>query len=224
MSHDPYYDILTGGAPEQPQAYPNHMRSAESDYPPDGYRAILEGNAPPKPTHLPPEVTQEAAYLMQRMITLLQNTNFTAAQPAYNEPHFWSQPVDLSTRYSLPAAAGAYQTAIAFDVPAGRAVRIDGYGWDVQDGSFTYNGDILLQITKNGSPVPGLQDIAQQRGTLVLPAKTFIIGTDVNNDRFEVQLKRATAAGSPTDVDVCLKGWSWRPLRELSGPGIGIPQ
>jgi len=209
--------LLQRGTPETARAFPNGVRSAEADQRPDGFRSIAQGTVPQVPTAQPDAV-------LARMIQLLQNTNFTAAEPAFNRPHYYSVPIDLSVRYTVPAAVGSYVAAITYAVPIGRAARISAYGFNVIDPLYTYDGGILFQIAKNGMPVPGLANIAEQRGTLVLPAETFIIGAEVYNDCFQFMVRRAVAAVAPTDVDLLLRGWTWRPMREKEGPAIGIPQ
>jgi hypothetical protein len=211
-----------GGAPQSTQANPNGRRSAEAYNPPDGFRAIAQGTAPQRGSGVPPALAAEVAFLMKRMVKLLENTNFTAAEPAYNAPHYWSQPIDLSARVTVPAAAGAYAVALTVPMPEGRGVRITGYGFNVLDPLYTYDGSILFQVCKNGSAVPGLQDIAEQRGTLVLPASTFILAESWREDRITFMVRRAVAAVGSTDVDVCLKGYSWRPLNQAGGPKIGV--
>jgi hypothetical protein len=192
------------------------VRSAEAEQRPDGFRAIAQNTVPQVPGPQPDAV-------LSRLIQLLQNTNFTAAEPAFNRPHYYSTPIDISARYTVPAAAGSYVAAISYTVTDGRAARISAYGFNVRDPLYTYNGDILFQVCKNGMPVPGLQNIAEQRGTLVLPAETFIIGAAVYHDSFQFMVRRAVA-GVAVDVDLLLRGWTWRPLREKEGPAIGIPQ
>lgn len=209
--------LFQRGTPETARAFPNGVKSAEADQAPDGFRAIAQGVVPQGPG-----VASDA--LLVRMVQLLQNTNFTAAEPAFNRPHYYSDPIDLSVRYTVPAAVGAYVAAIVFTVPTGRAARISGYGFNVIDPAYTYDGGILFQIAKNGMAVPGLANIAEQRGTLVLPAETFIIGAEVYRDCFQFMVRRAVAAVAPTQVDLLLRGWTWRPMREKEGPAIGTPQ
>ena len=209
--------LLQRGTPETARAFPNGVSSAEADQRPDGFRAIAQGTSPQPMTSQPDAV-------LGRMIQLLQNTNFTAAEPAFNRPHYYSDPIDLSVRYTVPAAMGAYVAAITYNIPTGRAARISGYGFNVIDPTYTYDGSILFQIAKKGVPVPGLANIAEQRGTLVLPAETFILGAEVYADCFQFMVRRAVAAIASTQVDLLLRGWTWRPMREKEGPAIGIPQ
>lgn len=220
---DPYEEYMWGGQPESAQAFPNDMRSAEADYPPDGYRARLQGTVPENPVPYSPEFLRETAYLYKRLLTLLQNTNLTAAQPAYNAPHYWSEPIDKSDRITLPAAAGGWVEALSYDVPTSRAAVVNKYGFVVRDDDYSYNGDILFRITNNGNPIPGLESIAEQRGSLTLPADTFIIAENVRQNRVSVLVKRAVAGAASVDIDVVIRGWTWRPLREMSGPAIGTP-
>jgi hypothetical protein len=162
--------------------------------------------------------------LLERMVNLLANTNLTAAEPAFNQPHYWSQPIDLSTRYSLPAAASTTWTEVITYIPRDPvSARITEYGFNVRDTTYTYNGDILFRVCLNGSPVPGLENIAEQRGTIVLPAKTFILAHSVYNDRVSFQVRRAVAGSAAVDIDFVLRGYNWKPLRQMSGPAIGTP-
>jgi len=221
---DPYQQFgYPSGAPYPgPHRDINQMRRAEG-FGADGYRQKLQGDAQVYGNGISEEDANKAAKIMQRLIVLMQNTNFTAALPAFNEPHFWSQPIDLSTTYTLAGAVtSAYQTALSFIVPDSRAARISEYGFNVRGGAFTYNGDISWQITYNGNPVPGLENITQQRGTIVLPAKTFIRSEMDQKDLIEFKVRRVVAAGSPDDIDLVLRGWTWRPLRPETDPALGL--
>ncbi len=168
-----------------------------------------------------------ADLMLRRLNALIQNSNITASLPAYGAPHLWSTPIDLSARFVLPAVVTPYTTVLRFAVPPGRWARIDGYGVDV-DGAFTYDNSILWRIRKNGIDVPYLADWGQHRGSVIEPRDTFILGNgDIGSSNgmgevitFEVQ--RAIAAGAPSNVDMVLTGWTWRPRNNYEGTRSGM--
>ena len=184
---------------------------------------------PPSPAHplLSAADLARADLLMKRLSALIQNTNITAALPAWNQQHIWSTPIDLSVRFTLPAAVGTYLVAISYQAQPGRWARISGYGVDVPAG-FTYDGSILWAIKKNGQPVQNLFDWAQHRGTLPEPRETFILLCGDNGssagkgDLVTFEVRRAVAAGGTTDIDMCLTGWTWRPRFNYEGTKVGI--
>ena len=194
------------------------------------FRDIFQQNAeqgipPQRPTSaFSPEDRARAALMIKELTALLQNTNLTASLPAYNEPHLWSTPVDLSAQFSLPAAVGDYQTVITYQVQPGRWARIDGYGVDVADPAFTYDGSILWRIRKNGINVETLADWGQHRGSVIQPRKTFILGNGDNGsgDVFTFEVRRAVAAGAPTVINMALVGYTFRPRFNYEGTKVGI--
>jgi hypothetical protein len=211
---------LFGPAPDQPLELPG-VRGR------DRFRGIAQQDAPGSvealaampPLRLSPADRARADALVQRLATLLRNTNITASLPAHSEPGLWSDPIDLSASYSLPAAVGAYTTVLSFAVPSGRWARIDAYGFDV-GGGFTYDGSILWRLQVNGVNVPGLQPWGEHRGSLVQPRKTFFLVPQSQTVTFQV--KRAVAAGSPSTVTMALLGWMWRLRRNDEGTKASI--
>ncbi len=208
---------LFGQSPQPPDTY----RPGVEDR--GVYRRIAQGESgqPPSPFPLLNEHDLQRASLMtQRLVALIQNTNITAARPAYNDPHQWSTPVDLSDDVTLGGAVTSYQTVIEYYAPPGRRIRIDGYGVLV-DNAFTYNGDILWRIQKNGANVEFLADWAQQRGSIVQPRNTFILLNGDDGDKITFQVRRAVA-GAAYNVTMCLTGWTYRPRFNYEGTKAGI--
>lgn len=206
----------------------------QSPQPPDGYRPGMndraefrriangESGPPPNPYPLLDQRDEERAKLMlQRLVALFQNTNITASRPAYNDPHQWSTPVDLSDTITLPAAAGVDIPVITFYAPPGRSVRISGYGVDV-DGAFTYDDSILWTIKKNGAIVDTLGNWGQHRGSVARPRETFILLNGDDGDQITFEVRRAVAAGAPNEVSMCLTGWTFRPRFNYEGTKRGI--
>lgn len=160
-------------------------------------------------------------HILTRIMSWLQTANITVSPPAHIRPIIWSQPVDLSARVSVPAAVGNYVTAISFTAPPGRSVRISGYGVEVQDAAYTYDGSILWRLRKNGHPLDdGLSDWGEQRGSLQIPRKTFIILNE--DDTVEFQVRRAVVAGAPQNVDMALVGWTWLLRNNYEGTASSV--
>ena len=181
-------------------------------------RVPFEGQAPQNEA-----LERRVTYVLRRMVAALQQTNIVAAEPAFNAPHYYSNPVDRAVRITVPAAVTGWTEALAIRPDSGQALVLNEYGWNVRDSSYDYGGAIELRLTKNGQPVPGLEAVTQQRGSLVLPAKTFILAADLHGDYIQVLYRRTTAAASTVDVDICVRGHTWRPLEQSDGPGIGRP-
>lgn len=146
---------------------------------------------------------------------LIQNTQITAALPAHVQPPLWSDPVDLSRTFTLPAAAGAYLPVLVYKAPPGRWARINAYGVDVQDPLFTYDGSILWRIRVNGNDVMTLADWGEHRGSVIQPRATEIFLREDWQVQFEV--KRAVAAALPTTLVMALTGWAWRLRHNYEG-------
>lgn len=184
------------------------------------FREIFQGQQPTPPA--PVDGAEEMAALMIKLTKLIQNTNFTAALPAYNEPQYWSQPIDVSNRVTVGTAAStAWTTLSSYKAATGRWARVSGYGINVLNNLYTYNGDLLFRLTLDGNPLPGGGPFGEQRGTIVQPRRTFVVLQQDQEIRLEV--RRAVAGPTAYEVDGCLVGWNWRPLRPLDGPGVGIP-
>lgn len=208
---------LFGQSPQPPDTYRPGLDDRAK------FRRIANGESGPAPEPYPlldPKDLERASLMTQRLVALIQNTNITAARPAYNDPHQWSTPVDLSGTVALGGPAVAYQTVVEYYAPPGRRIRIDGYGVSV-DNSFTYNGDILWRIQKNGNNVDFLADWGQQRGSIVQPRNTFILLNGDEGDKIAFQVRRAVA-GAAFNVTMCLTGWTYRPRFNYEGTKAGI--
>lgn len=168
----------------------------------------------PPASLLSPSEQRMVSALFEKFIKWTRNTNFTASEPAHAQPMLWSDPIDLSANYVLPAAVGPYASVLSFIVPSGRYARINGYGVQV-GGGFTYDGSILWRITVNGLAVPSLLDWGEQRGTIAIPRQTFIVVPQDQKISFDV--RRAVAAGGTSDVTMALKGWTWRLRKNFEG-------
>lgn len=149
-----------------------------------------------------------ARALARVLAQLIQNTNITAALPAHVSPPLWSDPVDLVTRYTLPAAVGPYVPVISYRAPPGRWARIFSYGVDVLDPLFTYDGSILWRLRVNGVDVQTLADWGDHRGSILLPRQTEIFLREDWLITFEV--RRAVVGVGPVDVAMAINGWAWR--------------
>jgi hypothetical protein len=187
-------------------------------------RDVFEGNSPgtsvPSPL-LSASEQRVVNALVERFAKYARNTNFTAALPAHSAPGYWSNPIDQSAQYTLPAAVGAYvtPTGMSYTAPNGRYGRVEAYGFDV-DGSFTYDGSILWRLVLNGSPVQSLLDISNHRGSMVQPSSTFIIVPQ--GQTLQMQVRRAVAAGGDSLVDMKFKGWDWSLRRNAEGTKSSI--
>lgn len=151
---------------------------------------------------------------------LIQNTQITAALPAHVQPPLWSDPVDLSQTFVLPAAAGQYLPVLVYKAPPGRWARINAYGVDVQDPLFTYDGSILWRIRVNGNDVQTLANWGEHRGSIVQPRTTEIFLREDWQVQFEV--KRAVVAALPTTIVMALTGWAWRYRHNYEGTKASI--
>lgn len=151
--------------------------------------------------------------LVAKIMNVIRRTNITVSPPAHIKPIVWADPIDLSARVTIAAAASAaWTTAVTYTAPPGRWARISGYGVQVLDAAYTYNGSLLWRIVKNGFEEvgPGMSNWAEQRGSLVNMRPVYI---RVEEDQtIQFQVRRAVAAGAPQDVDMGLTGWQW-PLR-----------
>lgn len=159
--------------------------------------------------------------LVGAIINWIRRANVTVSPPAHIEPIVWSHPIDLTARVSVPAAVGAYTTAISYRVPDGRYARIDTYGVLVNDAAYTYNGSILWRLRVNGTAITdGLNEWGEQRGSLVHPRKTFIVLKE--DDLLTFEVRRAVAAGAAQDVDMSITGWDWRLRMNYEGTGASV--
>lgn len=175
-----------------------------------------------------------ADYLVSRLANMLRDNAYTAALPAHNKPHYWSFPIDLSTRINVGGAAfaaGVWATAITYVVPAGCQARIESYGVNVGNDPggnvYTWNGSLVWRIQVNGvSKYADLDGWTIQRGSIVLPRKTVM---NLQEDtQLTFQYRRAVnwpalpAAPLAQDVDFCFVGYTWRPRQQLDGSRASI--
>jgi hypothetical protein len=159
--------------------------------------------------------------LVAELLKALRRSNITAGPPAFVRPHIWSDPIDLSATVSVPAAVGPYQIAVQFVVPDGYWARIEQYGVTVQDPAYTYNGSILWAFQVQGAFVPqGLTGWGEQRGSMVFPRKTFILGEQ--QQIINMLVRRATPVGSPQTVQMGFRGWTWRLRNNYEGTQAGV--
>lgn len=194
------------------------------------FRDIFEGRQPePRQSDLlSPQDRARSALLLQQFAALIQNTNITASQPAHNQPNLWSTPVDLSAQVIVPAAVGAYIVGIQYQAQPGRWVRINGYGVDTTDPTYTYDGSLMWLIRKNGQYVETLGDWGEHRGSVIRPRETFILLNGDNGqsnqggDRITFEVRRAVAAAGPTTVHMALTGYTWRPRNNYEGTRASI--
>ncbi len=173
----------------------------------DTFEGNPAGTLAPAPLISPSEQRIVDA-LVQKLAQLARNTNITAALPAHSTQGYWSNNIDQSVQYTLPAAVSGYVTppGMIYTAPNGRYGRIEAYGFDV-DGGFTYDGSILWQFLLNGTPVKSLQDISNHRGSMVQPSTTYIIVPQ--GQTLQMQVRRAVAAGGDSIIDMKFKGWDW---------------
>ena len=159
--------------------------------------------------------------LVAELLKALRRSNITAGPPAFVRPHIWSDPIDLSATVSVPAAVGPYQIAVQFAVPDGYWARIEQYGVTVQDPAYTYNGSILWAFQVQGAFVPqGLTGWGEQRGSMVFPRKTFILGQQ--QQIINMLVRRATPVGSAQTVQMGFRGWTWRLRNNYEGTQAGV--
>jgi hypothetical protein len=159
--------------------------------------------------------------LVAELLKALRRSNITAGPPAFVRPHIWSDPIDLSATVVVPAAAGQYQIAVQFVVPDGYWARIEQYGVTVQDAGYTYNGSILWAFQVQGAFVPqGLTGWGEQRGSMVFPRKTFILGEQ--QQIINMLVKRAVTVGAPQTVQMGFRGWTWRLRNNYEGTQAGV--
>ncbi len=166
---------------------------------------------------VPSGMTSEAflAAMVQKMKAFLRDAAVTASRPAHVDPNYWSTPLDISNSVSVPAAVMApavWTTITSFQVPSGSLARIQGYGVNVQDPTYTYDGSLIWRIQVDGNNVPSLFDFAQQRGSLVLPRQSFFVVKE--NKLITFQVRRNVAAVGAQTVEAGLFGWLWQPRND----------
>jgi hypothetical protein len=152
------------------------------------------------------------AAMTQKMKAFLRDAAVTASRPAHVDPNYWSTPLDISGSISVPNVVQlpfVYTTVVSYKVPAGSLARVQGYGLNVQDATYTYNGSLLWRIQVDGNSVANLNGFAQQRGSLVLPRQTYFLVKQDQTITFQV---RRDALWTGAQVVECgLFGWIWQP-------------
>jgi hypothetical protein len=212
---------LQGGDPTQhPLELPGtttqdmrDLRNRSNSVPPNG------AGAGPGPSLLSPLDKARADYLVREVLKAIRNTNITASEPAHAVPMLFSTPIDQSARFVLPGAVSAYTTVLSYTAPPGRWARIEAYGVDVS-GGFTYDGSILWQFMLNGAPIQDLYDWGEHRGSLIQPSNTYFLVPMGQTVFFQV--RRAIAAGSPNNVDMVFKGYTWRLRDDYEGTKASV--
>lgn len=159
--------------------------------------------------------------LVAALMNVLRTSNLTVSPPAHVHPIFWSNPIDQSARATIAAAAGAYATVVSYRVPEGRYARIDGYGVNVDDAAYVYNGSLLWRFRVNGQPLgDGMSNWGEQRGSLINQRSTYILLRE--DDFFEFQVQRAVAAVGAHDVEMGFTGWQWRLRMNYEGTAASV--
>ncbi len=213
----PSYDRLFKAPPEiKPLDLPG-QRGREQ------FREIAEQNVPGAMAG-PPLLSREQEAIVNAIVDRIakqaRNTNFTASLPAYTTPMYWSNNIDESDTISLGAAVSPFQTVLSYKAPPSRYGLVNAYGYDVQDPAFTYDGSILWRMMLNGQPVQSLVSFGEHRGSMVLPASTFIIVP--MDQELQFQVRRATAAGGDQSIAMKFKGWDWLLRKNDEGTKAGI--
>lgn len=184
------------------------------------YKGFPFGNPPPVLDQKQRALVNAVALQLARM---LRNTNITTADPAHISPTVWSDPIDLTTRVTLQAAAdapGVWHDGITFTTPPGRWTRWTAYGFDVIDPAFTYDGSIQWRFVVQNRPPPSLELIAQHRGSLLQPREIFLLAWQDWVTKF--QYRRAVAAAGTTDIDLSIQGYTWRLRNDLDGTRASV--
>lgn len=156
------------------------------------------------------------------LLQAVRRFNITAAPPAHIRPPIWQNPIDLSATVSVPGAVNTTNTVVvSYTVPKGYWARIEQYGVNVQDPSYTYNGSLLWSFVKNGALLgQGMSGWGEQRGSMVYPSKTTIVLQQGDLIQFDVQ--RAVLYGSAQTVQMCIRGWAWRLRNNYEGTQASV--
>jgi hypothetical protein len=186
------------------------------------FRNKLEKNSPGLVGAPPPSPADQARAnaLVQAMAQIARNMQITASLPAHTTQMPWSNNLDLSATYVLPAAAGGWNTVVTYTAPEGRYGRLAQYGFDVAGGAFTYDGSILWRFTLNGNIPYDLNAFGEHRGSMTQPSDMFLIipvGQTVN---FQVQ--RATTAGATSTIAMRMRGWDWKLRKNDEGSKASV--
>lgn len=162
-------------------------------------------------------VTPESK-LTDTLMRMIRRVAITACPPAHIRPTVWSDSVDKSANVVVPLAVQtAYVSAVSFKVPPGRGCRIEQYGVNVLDATYTFNGSILWAFRVNGQRMLdlGMSDWGEQRGSMVFPRKCVV--TLNEGDFFEFLVKRAVLAVAEQTVQMGFRGWIWRKRNNAEG-------
>ena len=174
---------------------------------------------PPGPLH--PQQQAEIQGVIQALANFFYNTQMTAALPAHAMPTNWSNPVDRSGVVVVPAAANLNWTTICeYDVGPGRWMRITGYGVNVRESGYTYDGSLIWRVLVNGVPLPTLEGFGEQRGTLVSPRQIFALAQQ--DQKVALQVRRAVASVAPNTVEGCFTGYIWRLRNDYDGTRASV--
>jgi hypothetical protein len=187
------------------------------------FRDIADGDSPGAMKGPPELNTQQLAIVnavVDRIAKIARNTNFTAALPAYTAPGYWSNNIDESDTVLMAAAVTPYQTVLEYTAPPSRYGFVNAYGFDVQDPTYTYDGTLQWRMVLNGVPVQSLLDFGEHRGSMVQPAKTFIVVP--MGQKLQFQIQRTLAAGGALSVAMKFKGWDWLLRKNAEGTKAGI--
>lgn len=215
---DLIYDNLMQGGPAQPlpvaAGNPGNMRRGD-DVMAQMAPVLAQGQDAAPPASQDPLFKE----VLSELQVFLRDTAFTAAPPANVKPHFYSFAIDQSVTVAMPAAVqlpGIWTNGITYKVPGGCYARIYGYGVNVQDATYTYNGSLLWRILVNGRSYPSsdLSNWGIQRGSIVIPRKTVI--NLVEDDIVTMDVRRDVLGTNGTqNVDMAFLGWTYKPRRLL---------
>lgn len=159
--------------------------------------------------------------ITSELLQAVRRFNITAAPPAHIRPPIWQNPLDLSVTVTVPGAVGQNIVGVTYTVPKGYWARIEQYGVNVQDATYTYNGSLLWSFLKNGVPYgQGLSGWGEQRGSMVYPSKTTIVLQQGDIIQFDVQ-RAVIHTGSQT-VQMCIRGWAWRLRNNYEGTQASV--
>lgn len=188
---------------------------------PDQIIANLRGeNKLPFKTRMGPLTSAEnrQTLMLTRAITwMLQNNNITSSEPAHNQPPYWSDPVELSSRFSLAAAASpVFTNILEFQVPKGRRMSLKGIGVNVDDATYNYNGDILFRLSIDGRAVNTYEGYGEQRGSIVQPRRMPDVIIQFPQ-KLIFSIRRVVAAGSAQNVEMAFQGYIWRLINTYEG-------
>lgn len=132
---------------------------------------------------------------------LLQNVQSTV-QPQANiqTASAKSFTVDSASGIAYPAEGAAPIVLLSYQVRMGmsgaiQALVIEHMG---AEGSFVDNsGNVIWHVLKNGAPVPGLENVKAQTGSIQTPAETYLLLQQNDLIQVLVECPGAPPAGNP---------------------------